>query len=146
MRRLFTALLFTTAFTSWAYAIELSGEATLYKNPQCPCCDEYVRQLEQAGMSVTIETTTDLAAVMKQAGVPEALAACHTLIVGDYIIEGLVPLNIVERLMTEKPAIRGISLPGMPRGAPGMGTPDMKDGPFTIYEISPDASKVYATD
>jgi hypothetical protein len=139
-------MLFTTAFTSWAYAIELSGEATLYKNPQCLCCDEYVRQLEQAGMSVTIETTTDLAAVMKQAGIPEALAACHTLIVGDYIIEGLVPLNVVERLMTEKPAIRGISLPGMPMGAPGMGTPDMKDGPLTIYEISPDASKVYATD
>lgn len=145
IRNLSTAVLSLVAFTvaSAAHA-EMSGEGTLYKNPQCPCCDEYVRQLEQAGMKVTIKTTTDLALVKKQAVVPESLAACHTLIVDKYVIEGLVPLNVVERLLTERPAIRGISLPGMPRGAPGMA--GAKDGPFTIYEISQDAAKVYAVE
>ena len=145
MRKLSTAALGLAAFAFRGTAhAEMTGQATLYKNPQCPCCDEYVSQLEQAGMKVTIKTTTDLALVKKQAVVPESLAACHTLIVGKYVIEGLVPLNVVERLLTERPAIRGVSLPGMPRGAPGM--PGVKDGPFTIYEISQDAAKVYAVE
>jgi hypothetical protein len=84
----------------------------------------------------------DLSALKREYKVPTALKGCHTTIVGSYAIEGHVPVDLVKRLLLEKPAIRGISLPGMPDGSPGMG--GSKSAPFTIYEISDNSNKVYA--
>ncbi len=120
------------------------GAATLYKNPQCGCCNEYAKYLEQNGFDVTLENTTDISPIKQQQGVPEQLAGCHTMLIDGYVVEGLVPLDVLTRLLTEKPAIKGISLPGMPVGAPGM--PGPKAAPFTIYEISDGPEKVYATE
>jgi hypothetical protein len=119
-------------------------QAVLHKNPNCGCCDEYAKELEKHGYQVTLEDTTDLKSVRMAAGVPEQLAGCHTMIIGDYVIEGLVPVNIVDRLLREKPPIRGISLPGMPVGAPGM--PGPKEGTFQIYEIKDGEQKIYAVE
>lgn len=121
-----------------------STKATLYKNPQCGCCEEYAKYLGQNGFQVTIVESFDLPSVKRQNGVPEALAGCHTTIIGGYVIEGHVPVAAIKRLLSEKPAIKGISLAGMPQGSPGM--MGEKAGPFTIYEISDGASKVYATE
>ncbi|WP_415724709.1 DUF411 domain-containing protein [Pseudaminobacter sp. NGMCC 1.201702] len=120
-------------------------EATLYKNPQCGCCDAYAEHLEENGFDVKMENTEDLSVIKKMAGVPEELGGCHTMRVGNYVVEGLVPLDTLNRLLTERPDIRGIALPGMPSGAPGM--PGPKPEPFKIYEIS-DAKPpvVYATE
>jgi hypothetical protein len=119
-------------------------KATLYKNPQCGCCEEYAKYLGQNGFAVTVVESFDLPSVKRQNGVPEALEGCHTTIVGSYAIEGHVPAATIKRLMTEKPAIKGISLPGMPPGSPGM--MGEKAGPFTIYEIGDGTPKVYATE
>ncbi|WP_246252676.1 DUF411 domain-containing protein [Allomesorhizobium camelthorni] len=119
-------------------------EATLYKNPQCGCCDEYARQLEANGFKVTMENTTDLSQIKKLAGVPENLAGCHTMRVENYVVEGLVPLDTLNRLLTEKPDIWGIALPGMPTGVPGM--PGPKPEPLNIYVISDGTPEVYATE
>src|SRR5687767_1845147 len=124
IKALFMSLLFTAS-------AEAAQQAVLHKNPNCGCCDEYARVLEQHGYQVKLENTTDLQSVRKSAGVPEQLAGCHTMMIGDYVVEGLVPVNILDRLLKEKPAIRGVSLPGMPVGAPGM--PGPKEGPFKIY-------------
>ena len=79
----------------------------------------------------------------RQNGVPEKLAGCHTMLIGGYVVEGHVPVGAINKLLAERPVIRGISLPGMPEGSPGMtGT---KTEPFTIYEIS-DETKVYAVE
>jgi hypothetical protein len=74
--------------------------------------------------------------------VPEKLEGCHTTIVGSYVIEGHVPIEPIKRLLGERPAIRGISLPGMPEGSPGM--TGRKTEPFVIYEIDDVGTKVYA--
>ncbi len=119
-------------------------KATLYKNPQCGCCEEYAKYLGRNGFAVTVVESFDLPSVKRQNGVPEALEGCHTTIIGGYAIEGHIPVATIKRLLSEKPSIKGISLPGMPQGSPGM--MGEKAGPFTIYEISGGEPKVYATE
>ena len=80
----------------------------------------------------------------RQYGVPEALVGCHTTLFDGYVIEGHVPIGAVLRMLTERPAIKGISLPGMPAGSPGMF--GEKTAPFTIYEIGDGPAKVYAVE
>ena len=109
--------------------------STMYKPLQCGCCDEYAKYLEQHGFEVKVESVPNqqLETVKRMAAVPVGLYGCHTLAVDGYVVEGLVPLNTLNKLLTEKPKIRGISLPGMPVGSPGM--PGRKTSPLIIYEI-----------
>ncbi len=103
----------------------------LYKNPQCSCCEGYAAYLRQHGYAVTTTPTHDLALIRRQHGVPEKLAGCHTMLVGGYVVEGHVPIGALNTLLKERPNIKGISLPGMPDGSPGM--TGRKTEPFTIY-------------
>lgn len=122
-------------------------EATLYKNPQCGCCKDRAAYLRRHGYRVKEVATHDLDAVKRKHGVPEQLYGCHTILIGDYVVEGHVSAPIIERLLREQPKIRGISLPGMPAGSPGM--TGSKTEPFQIYQISDRASaqpRVYAVD
>jgi hypothetical protein len=80
----------------------------------------------------------------KQHGVPENLEGCHTTLIGGYVVEGHVPVKTLDRLLTERPKIKGVSLPGMPQGSPGM--TGRKSAPFTIYELSPGTPRVYAVE
>jgi hypothetical protein len=121
---------------------EPAKEATLYKTPWCGCCSEYGRYLEQHGFEIRTEDMEDLAPIKRNAGVPPPLEGCHTLEVGGYVVEGHVPVDVLLRLLRERPEIRGVSLPGMPAGSPGMG--GKKAGPFTIYAIGEGEPKVYA--
>lgn len=122
-------------------------DATLYKNPQCGCCQDHAAYLRRHGYRVTEIATHDLEVIRLKLGVPEQLYGCHTIRVGGYVVEGHVSAPIIDRLLRERPKIRGISLPGMPPGSPGMtGT---KTEPFQIYEIRERASeepRVYAVD
>ena len=88
----------------------------------------------------------DLAKISSKAGVPEKFQGCHTMFVDDYVIDGHVPVNAIRKLLSERPAIAGITLPGMPLGSPGM--TGVKRGPFTIYAVTKDGAppKVYATE
>jgi hypothetical protein len=117
--------------------------AVLYKNPQCSCCEGYAAYLEQNGFQVDVKPTNDLAEISRKAGVPADFEGCHTMFVDGYVVDGLVPVDVIQKLLRERPAIAGITLPGMPMGAPGMaGT---KTWSFTIYAVSKDGSapKVY---
>jgi hypothetical protein len=142
-------LLTTAALLSFALArptrlLAAQAKATLYKNPQCGCCAEYGRYLQKNGFDVQVVESPDLAVVKRAHGVPEALEGCHTTLIDDYVIEGHMPVHVIKRLLAEKPAIKCISLPGMPTGSPGMD--GEKTGPFVIYEIGTDPAKVYATE
>ena len=121
-------------------------QAVLYKNPECSCCEEYAKYLKQNGFAVDIKPTNDLAQISAKAGVPADLEGCHTMFVDGYVVDGLVPVEIVKQLLIERPAIAGITLKGMPTGAPGMG--GAKAGPFVIYAFTKDghAPVVYATE
>jgi hypothetical protein len=119
--------------------------ATLYKNPQCTCCEGYAQYLEQNGFQVDVNPTSDLAEISRNAGVPEALEGCHTMFVEAYVVDGHVPVEAIHKLLTEQPAIAGITLPGMPPGSPGMN--GSKIGTWTIYAVSKngEAPQIFAT-
>ena len=119
-------------------------EATLYKNPSCTCCEGYAQYLNENGFQVEVKPTNDLAEISRKAGVPEELEGCHTMFVGGYVVDGHVPVEIVRRLLAEKPTIAGITLPGMPSGTPGMGGP--KTESWTIYAVTKDGKppQIYA--
>ena len=125
-------------------AIAKPVRATLYKIPQCTCCDDYAAYLRQNGFVVDVKATNDLAVISQKAGVPEKLQGCHTMFADGYVIDGHVPVSVIQKLLSERPAIAGITLPGMPAGSPGM--TGRKSGPFTIYAVTKDGAppKVYA--
>lgn len=131
MKALLAALLLTTAAAGPAAAQAVS--AVMHKNPGCECCDGHAAALRAAGFPVRVVASDDLVAVKARAGVPEALQGCHTILVGPYAVEGHVPVAAVKKLLAEKPQVRGIALPGMPAGSPGMGGP--KTEPFVVVSF-----------
>jgi hypothetical protein len=122
----------------WAHAAQ-AIPVTLYKNPQCTCCESYAQYLDQNGFTVDVKATNDLAEISRKAGIPEDLQGCHTSFIGSYIVDGHVPVKTIRKLLAEKPAIVGITLPGMPSGSPGM-TGD-KTGSLIIYAVTKDGSR-----
>ena len=94
--------------------------ATMYRSPSCTCCHEYEAILERAGWTVKVVAVDDTAGWKTDRGIPADTWSCHTTVIGDYIVEGHVPLAAIDRLLERAPAIDGIALPGMPPGSPGM--------------------------
>lgn len=144
MRRLILAIALLLLPAGTAHSGEAAKTVTLYKNPECVCCDGYAEYLEKNGFEVAVEPTHDLALIKRMAGVPPELEGCHTSMIDGYAVEGHVPVNTLDRLLAERPDIKGISLPGMPLGSPGMG--GEKEEPFTIYEITDGPPRVYAVE
>ena len=130
------------AFAVPATAAEPARHGTMFKNPECGCCEDYATYLRANGFDISVKPIADLRSIKRFLGVPEALESCHSLVIDGYVVEGHVPLNAVNRLLTERPSIRGIALPGMPLGSPGMNGP--KTEPFVVYEISQARPKVFA--
>jgi hypothetical protein len=121
------AAVLVVAASTWGFVARAGEEplqalpaVTTYKDPGCGCCTLWVRHMEDAGFDVTVQETSDMAAVRSRYGVATHLQGCHTAVIGDYVVEGHVPADDVKRLLTEKPAVRGIAVPGMPIGSPGM--------------------------
>lgn len=97
---------------------------TVYKSPTCGCCTKWVDHVKDAGFKVSIKDVTDMDAIKRDLGVPAQLASCHTAVVGPYVLEGHVPADAIEKLLADKPArARGLAVPGMPVGSPGMEVP-----------------------
>lgn len=96
----------------------------VYKTPTCGCCSLWVDHLHASGFEVAAEDLADLDAVKQMAGVPDHLLSCHTGLVGNYTIEGHVPAAAIQKLLAERPDIRGLAVPGMPAGSPGMPSTD----------------------
>lgn len=106
----------------------------LFKNPNCGCCDVYADHLKANGFEVQMIDTNDMQAVKTKYGVPEKLEGCHTATIGDYVFEGLIPAEHIRKVLAEKPVIKGLSVPGMPVGAPGM--PGDKKKPIHVYYLT----------
>ena len=137
MNRPITSLLLSSALllggTATAQAA-MPDEATLYMNPECGCCHEYARLLEERGVAVTVIDDVEVGKIKQQVGLPYGKGSCHTTLMGDYAIEGHVPFDAVERLFQERPKIGGIGLAGMPIGTPGM--PGPKRGDWEVYQFT----------
>ena len=117
------ALLGLATLGSLSAAVASDDEVVMYKDPNCGCCGKWAEHMREHGFKVKEVATTEMGQVKGEAGVPQALGSCHTAKVGGYVVEGHVPAADVRRMLTEKPAIAGISAPGMPMGSPGMEGP-----------------------
>lgn len=113
----------------------------MYKSPNCGCCTQHSAYMEESGFSVDIKPIEDMNAIKKQFQIPKKMQSCHTAIIGDYFVEGHIPAEAINKLLTEKPDIDGIALPEMPSGSPGM--PGQKLEPFTIYQLKNGKSTIY---
>jgi len=109
-----------------AYADTLP-EVLMHKDPNCGCCSAWAEHLAANGFMVKTVATDDMQSVKRRFAVPQRLTSCHTARVGNYVIEGHVPAAAIKRLLREKPAVSGLSVPGMPIGSPGMEQGDRHD-------------------
>lgn len=92
----------------------------VYKSPYCGCCEAWVNHMREAGFAVEVHDVENLEPVKERHGITPEFASCHTAILGDYVIEGHVPAEDVARLLEAAPQAKGLAVPGMPLGSPGM--------------------------
>ncbi|MFZ5609602.1 MAG: DUF411 domain-containing protein [Pseudomonadota bacterium] len=95
-------------------------EVIVHKSPSCGCCGKWVEHMRAAGFTVVVEDTDDLARVKSLFNVPDNLQSCHTAEIGGYVVEGHVPADAIQRLLQERPDVKGLAVAGMPLGSPGM--------------------------
>ena len=124
--------------------LKASQEVTLYKNPQCGCCENYAKYLRENGFEVKVKPTHELVMMSREAGLADKFQGCHLAMVDGYLVSGHVPVAIVNKLLTERPDIKGITLPGMPQGPPGMS--GIKTKPFTTYSVSGGKPQIYVVE
>ena len=96
-----------------ARAAPSRGDVTLYKNPQCGCCEGYADYLRDNGFKVKAVSTNDLTVIGLKYSIPDDLQPCHISLIGGYVVGGHIPMEVIDRLLSEQPKIVGISLPGM---------------------------------
>jgi hypothetical protein len=116
--------------------------AIVHKSPSCGCCGLWVEHLRQAGFKVEVRNEDDLNPIKERLGVPYGKGSCHTAEIGGYVVEGHVPAEDIKRMLAEKPNARGLVLPGMPLGSPGMEVPDGTVQPYTVELMQRDGSTV----
>jgi hypothetical protein len=123
----------------WSYAPSTAAPVVatrvveVYKSPTCSCCHEWEAYLRAHGYTVRSIPTVDMEPIKVEWGLPEAARSCHTAVVDGYAIEGHVPVAAIDDLLSRRPAIDGIALPGMPPGSPGM--PGVQPAAFEILAI-----------
>ena len=140
-----SALLGLSTLGGISTAVAADDEVVMYKDPNCGCCGKWAEHMRTHGFEVKEVATTQMGQVKGEAGVPQALGSCHTAKVGGYVVEGHVPAADVRRMLTEKPAIAGISAPGMPMGSPGMEGPYPADRYDVVSFDAQGRTAVYAS-
>ena len=141
-RRLFVGLMATAALGA-PLSVASADDATVvvHKDPNCGCCSGWVQHLRDAGFAVRVREAADLKTVRARLGIPTALAACHTAEVAGYMLEGHVPAEALRRLLSARPKAKGLAVPGMPVGSPGM--EDGQPQHFTVMLFGPDGSRPF---
>jgi hypothetical protein len=119
--------------TSGAAAGVQTALVEVHSAPGCGCCAGWAEYMESHGYTVETTEDVDLADFKAARGVPAQAQSCHTAVIDGYTVEGHVPVEAIEDLLTERPDIDGIALPGMPSGSPGM--PGEKLAPFEVLVI-----------
>lgn len=121
-----------------------NGGVTVWKAASCGCCAGWVDHMRKAGFAVTVHEVDDVDPVKARLGVPERLQSCHTAEVDGYVLEGHVPADSVARLLRERPPAKGLAVPGMPQGSPGMETGVKESYPVVLFG-TPEGARVYET-
>lgn len=117
-----------------------SGLLVVHKNAHCGCCVVWIEHMRKAGFAVQVHDHEDMGPIKERNGVPYAKGSCHTAEIDGYFVEGHVPAADVKRLLAERPDARGITVPGMPAGSPGMEMPDGRVQPYSVELVHRDGS------
>lgn len=112
----------------------------VHKSASCGCCGLWVEHMQAAGFEVEVRNADNVNPIKERVGVPLGKGSCHTAEVDGYFIEGHVPAEDVKRLLAERPAAKGLTVPGMPAGSPGMEMPDGRTQPYTVELVRDDGS------
>lgn len=115
-----------TALSGFSFATENKSEAkslptvTVYKSPTCGCCGKWVQHMTSAGFEVVVEDHPNLTPIKKELGVPPSHRSCHTAVIGEHFFEGHIPPDDIKRFLKSNSESKGLAVPGMPMGSPGM--------------------------
>ena len=112
----------------------------VHKSASCGCCGAWVEHMRNAGFQVEVRDSDNINPIKERVGVPLGKGSCHTAEVGGYFVEGHVPAQDIKRLLAQKPDAKGLVLPGMPAGSPGMETPDGTTQPYTVELVGRDGA------
>jgi hypothetical protein len=131
--------------SAMAAAVDPSLPAVkVYKSPSCGCCTDWIAHLRENGFAVEVVDTNDMATVKAALGVPAEMGSCHTAEIGDYLVEGHVPASDIKSFLAEGPDARGLAVPGMPVGSPGMEVAGQAADPYDVVAFGADgATAVY---
>lgn len=113
---------------------------TVHKSESCGCCKIWVDRLRDAGFPVDVRNEDNLDAVKQRVGIPYGMGSCHTAEVEGYFVEGHVPVEDIKRLLRERPDAKGLTVPGMPAGSPGMEVPSGQVQPYEVLLIAKNGS------
>ena len=113
---------------------------TVHKSATCGCCQLWVDRLRGAGFTVEVRNEDNLNDVKQRVGIPYGMGSCHTAEVAGYFVEGHVPIEDVQRLLHERPDAKGLTVPGMPAGSPGMEVPSGQVQPYEVLLVGRDGS------
>ncbi len=160
---LIIGLLFTAAFAAFLFwpnngavdgmdhqvlnTVSEKIEVVMYKNEGCGCCTKWAEHMDADQFAVTEKPVPNLMEIKKEKGVPERFESCHTAVIGDYFVEGHVPVEDVNRLLKEKPeGVIGLTVPGMPIGSPGMEMDGREADKYDVYLVRKDGTtEVFAS-
>lgn len=118
----------------WDQETELyqgNRKMTVYRTPSCGCCGLWIEHMKKHGFEITDIKTDNIEEIKQQHNLSSELASCHTATIGSYVFEGHIPADEIKRFLKQKPNLKGLAVPGMPIGTPGMEAGDMKQ-PFEI--------------
>ncbi len=115
----------------------------VHKDPSCGCCSGWVDHVRKAGFVVEVTETGSLNGLKRRLTIPEALWSCHTAEVDGYVLEGHVPAAAIDRLLAERPRAKGLAVPGMPIGSPGMEVEGMDAEAFDVVLFGPSGQTVF---
>jgi hypothetical protein len=136
-------LLAATAFVA-STVPSLAASTTrvdVYKGPECDCCGDWLVYMRNSGFNVVVHELPDVAPFRAKHGITPALASCHTALIDGYVIEGHVPAADIRRLLAERPhGARGLAVPGMKHGSPGMETPFIRPQAYAVLLLRQDGS------
>ncbi|WP_445503802.1 DUF411 domain-containing protein [Microvirga sp. G4-2] len=127
-----------------ALAAEALPAMTVTKDPSCGCCGAWVNHIRKAGFSIDVVESPEVNRLKVRLGVPQALASCHTAEIGGYVIEGHVPAEAIKRLLVEKPQGKGLAVPAMPVGSPGMEVEGVENDTYDVILFGPAGRRIFA--
>ena len=140
-------LVVLTGQRAWGTALwHVAGPTlTVYKSRTCGCCQKWVEHIQARGFATVVHDEEAMDTVKDTLGVPQGVRSCHTAHVDNYLIEGHVPAEDIQRLLEERPKVLGLAVPGMPSSTPGMLEPGAKPEPYEVVSFQPDGTtRVYA--